>query len=55
MVTRHIEIKDFLSIPVKKAEFEAQETWTDIVRQTDQSKFEWKSSIYAIGGEAENV
>ena len=39
MLTSHIEIRDILNLPVKRASTEEQAAWKAFVRQSDKSKF----------------
>lgn len=39
MLTSHVEIRDILNLPIKRASTEEQAAWSAFVRQSDKSKF----------------
>jgi len=45
MLTSHIEIRDILNLPVKRASTEEQAAWKAFVRQSDKSKFELEQAL----------
>ena len=45
MLTSHVEIRDILNLPIKRASTEEQAAWSAFVHQSDKSKFELEQAL----------